>query len=80
MHARFHPNAQLGSKQVFFEGFVHERIAFLSKKGENGQKVQTIEETFNIHIHSRLNDILDFSLQNLTRYVSLASLWCHCCK
>ena len=40
MHAKFNTNAQIGSKQVLFEGFVHERIAFLSKKGQKAQKVQ----------------------------------------
>ena len=74
MHVKFNANAQMGSKPVFFEGFVHERIAFLSKKGENGQKVQTIEESVNVYINSRLNGIVDFYLQNLTCYVSLASL------
>jgi len=54
MHVILHSNAQIGSKPVLFEGFVHEQIAFLSKKGENGQKVQAIEESFNTHTHSRL--------------------------
>ena len=40
MHVKFNTNAQIGSKLVFFEGFVHERIAFLSKKGQKAQKVQ----------------------------------------
>jgi len=80
MHVKFNANAQLDSKQVLFDGFVHERFAFLSNKGENGQKVQTHKDLFNMHINSRLNNLLASCLQNLTRYVSLASLWRHYCK
>jgi len=80
MHVKFNANAQLGSKQVLFDGFVHERFAFLSNKGENGQKVQAYKELFNMHIHSRLNNLPASCLQNLTCHVSLASLWRHYCK
>jgi len=45
MHVKFNTNAQIGSKQVLFEGFVHEQIAFLSKKGPKRPKRAGPQET-----------------------------------
>jgi len=42
VHSEFNTNAQMESKHMFFEGLFHEQIAFFQKKGQNGQKVQTV--------------------------------------